>query len=82
MMFAGGSEGGDVHITPRGVAETAGGGEIFGRIGAAFGARDDVIQRDAAAAFAGAVHGEIAPAAAALLGGEEAVAEVRQAHRE
>ncbi len=81
-MFTGGAEDFGVHVAARGIAEAAGGGEVALVIRAAFGAREDVIQRDAAAAFAGAVHGEIAPAAATFLGGEETVAEIREAHRE
>lgn len=71
MAGAGDAKPVGVHIAARGIAETAGGGEVGGLVRTAFGERHDVIERCAAPAFAGAVHGEVAPAAPALLRGDK-----------
>lgn len=81
MAEARGAEGFHIHVAARGVAEPAGGGEIGGAVGTAFGARNDVIERGAAPAFALAIHRAAAPAAAAVLGGDQSGADFTPVHR-
>jgi hypothetical protein len=82
MAGAGGAKRIDVYVAARGIAETAGGGEVGGFIRTAFGERHDVVERSAAPAFAGAVHRQVAPAAPALLRSDERQAKLSAIHRE
>lgn len=75
------AEGGGIHVGLGGVAEAAGGGEIGLFIRAAPRQRHEMIQRRASSAFAIAAHGEAAPAASAVLGGEQPVAQRGAGHR-